>query len=324
MCLEKMFGLRSPHRAPTAAVLLALVLTAGACTSGPAPGVNVRSVATDLVYGIPPTPDPAPPANTAPEPVAPLGTVIRPSGPQPQKTLEPIQPRDVCPDPKVDDFPRPATSAVDGRPAEGSYRWIVDGTRVTQIGRIRLASAEVRQIQNVQTTTMGFEFTMAQRDYGSQDTVFTTFEVRNAQSEDGVYLTQIQRVNSEREVTFDPAPAVLVLPLPVEFGTEFSSVGVDPVSQEALRHQGTVKDRQRVNACGRWMDGWFVDAQRTFVGADGGVSQANYDYTVAVQFGAMLAFEHVESPCAPNEENECPDAEPTLEFDAHIGQVEPG
>lgn len=303
-----------------------MVALATACASGPPPGVNVKSVATDLTYGIPSTPEPVPPANTAAEPVSPAGVEVVVSAPEPtDEPIQPIQPRDVCPDPPLNDFPQPATSAVEGTPPEGEYRWIVDGSRETMVGRIALPSTERRQIQNVQETDEGFEFTMVQRDFGSRDTVFTTFEVRNRQQEDGVYLTQVLRDNGDRKATFTPAPAVLMLPLPVAFGAEFSSVGVDPVTQEALRHEGTVIERRRVNACGRWMDGWFVDGQRTFAGADGGLDQANYDYTVAVQFGAMLAFEHVEAPCAPDEENQCPDdPAPQLEFDTHIGQVNPG
>jgi hypothetical protein len=290
--------------------------------------VNVKSLGTDLVYGIPPTVAPAPPANTAAEPENALGAEIFTGNLGPVPTLSPGSRIEPCPKAPLTDAPPPATSSVQGKPNKGVYRWVIDGTQQIAGGRrIPIFPYSDRGIQSVTPSGTGFEFTTVEKDIGSNDRVYTTYEVRDpkASTDDaGVYLVQIQRVGPNREATFSPAPAVLLLPLPAQIdGSTFRSVGVDPISQEALTNTGEVVGRKRIDACGDFVDGWLVDGAQTFVRADGGVDERNYDYSVATQFGGMVVFEKVQSPCAPDESNKCPEEDLALNFEARLGQETP-
>jgi hypothetical protein len=327
MSLVRQPALQQRFRSRTTLVLAAVVLVATACGSPPRSGVNVKSLGTDLVYGVPPTVAPAPPANTAAKPENPLGTEIFTGESGPTPTLAPGSGAGPCPEASLTDAPPPTTSSVESRPKRGVYRWVYDGTREIAGGhQIKIFPFADRAIQNVKAAGDGFEFTAVEKDIGSNDTVYTTYEVRDPKGQTdaaGVYLTQIQRAGPQRQTTFSPAPAVLILPLPAQIdGSTFRSVGVDPISQEALTHTGTIVERKRVDACGDWVDGWLVDAAQTFVRADGGADERNYDYAVATQFGGMLVFERVQSPCAPDENNKCSE-EPALAFEAHLGQESP-
>lgn len=329
-----------PSPAPSLRVVslvAGLGLLLGACTvDSPRSGVGVRSLATELVYGIPPTPQPAAPANTDPIPddpkpveVGDLGDAetVEPDDDS-ENEPEPEPPSEACPEAPPTEFPdAPARSAVEGQPEPGEYTWRYDGEQeVTGLGRVPLPNGVPRHIQDLEETDEGFTFTMVEPDlaFGSQDTVFTTYEVRNKVQEDGIYLTQIVRENDrgdQRE--FNPSPAVQILPLPVVPETEIDSVGVDPSTFQTLRHTGVVKERRRVDACGELVDGWFVDAAQESVNPTSGEqTQRNYDYTVATQMGGMLVFEHVATPCAMNDEGGCTN-EPSFVFDARLGQLEP-
>lgn len=329
---------RSPARSLRAVALVAgLGLLLGACTAdSPRSGVGVRSLATELVYGIPPTPKPAAPANTDPVPDDPKPVEVGDSGDAetvepddgPDEGPAPAPPSEECPEAGPTEFPdEPAESGVEGRPEPGKYEWRYDGEQeVPAIGRVPLPRAVPRRIQDVQETDEGFTFTMVEPDlaFGSEDTVFSTYEVRNKVQEDGIYLTRIVREDEDGDSReFNPSPAVEILPLPVVPETEIDSVGVDPNTFQTLRHTGVVKERRRVDACGELVDGWFVDAAQESVDpGDGEQTQRDYDYTVATQMGGMLVFEHVATPCAMNDEGECTN-EPEFVFDARLGQVEP-
>lgn len=306
---------------------IAVFLLLAACGSGVEAGVNVKSVATDLVYGVPEEKIAAAPANIGRKPDEPVKVVFGGS------TLEDIKrrggpaqpPAPECPKADIDEFPDPAMSSVQGRPKAGQYMWRVDGTEETAlIGRIKLPRSTRREILGVRTTDdPNFEFTTVERDlrFGSRTTIKTTYEVRD---DDGIYLIRIEReTEGGRRATFDPVPQIEVLPLPVELGAEVNSTGVDPNSLEVLRVTGTVPKRFRIDACGDPVDSFLVDATQEFISSSGESTQRNYDYGVATQFGGMIVFEHVDAPCASQDEKGKCDPEPTLTFDAHLGQIEP-
>lgn len=316
-------------------LVLAMGLLLGACVGeNPRSGVNVKSLATDLVYGIPPTPVPAPPADTNPVADEPAGIIVQDTT-EPRRfepePIEQIDSRNPCPEVPPDKFPVPATSVPENRPQEGEYEWRVNGTQDLGgiIGEINLPPRTIRQIVDVKGTEDGWEYTLVQREMNvsSNDIVKTTYEVQPEEG-GGLFLTRVvrERENGTVKSRFEPSPAVQLLPFPVEPGTAVDSVGVDPVNFSALRVQGTVPERKRINACGDPVDSWLVDAVQEFVDPSGEETRRNYDYGIATQMGALLVFEHVETPCAaprdPQDSSTCAN-EPDLAFDTHLGQVEP-
>lgn len=321
--------------ARTMALVLGLGLVLGACTTdGPGSGVNVKSLATELVYGIPPTPNPAPPANTDPVPQNPKPVQIEgdlgldDDGPRPSPTIEPVEGGfDPCPTAPPTEFPEPASASVQGRPAEGEYLWKVDGEQEAPgIGRVPLPNFYSRDIRNVKDSEEGFRYTVVEKDltFGSTDTVETTYEVRNAVEEDGIYLLKVVRENEDGDRrAFEPTPAVRLINLPVSIGDTVDSVGVDPQSFQALRNQGTVTGRKRVDACGEMVDSFLVDATQESVDPEGNQTQRNYDYGIATQLGGFIIFEHIATPC-PNtdEEGKCTN-EPRFQGDFFLGEKDP-
>ncbi|HLF41313.1 MAG TPA: hypothetical protein VI854_07560, partial [Acidimicrobiia bacterium] len=92
------------------------------------------------------------------------------------------------------------------------------------------------------------------------------------------------------------SPAVLYLPLQIEPGEQFSSVGIDPRTGQVLQHQAKVLNRERVDACGEIVDGWAVEATQTFSGQ--GTATRTYKYIVAPQLGGIIVSEefHATTP----------------------------
>lgn len=326
---------RSPKTQVIAAVML-LGLIASACSEPSQSGVSVRSLATDLVYGIPEPEKPAPPANFDPVPPDPIGTVFEGGEDTDDDIQIPQQPPpDPCPPTPPNVFPPAAPSEVEGRPAEGRYRWPMEGYQeVETIGRVRMPPFAFRSVFDVQDTSDGYSFVVEEREltFGSKFIVRTTYEVitetglADETDDRGIYLTKIERFHpddssSNRE--FNPSPAILLLPLPAALGNEINSVGADPVSFEVMRLEGGVTERRRVDACGEPMDTFYIEAQQTRVAADGSSSTRKFDYGIATNLGGMIIVEHIESPCVENEQGECQEDAVRFLLDTHIGQLEP-
>jgi hypothetical protein len=119
--------------------------------------------------------------------------------------------------------------------------------------------------------------------------------------ERGITLQQIEYRDDKNQVvgTFAPNPGVLMLPLNVNPGEQYESVGVDPNSGTVLVHDGTVVKRQFVDACGDLVDGWLVQSRETFIGG-AGAYVAQYDYIFATQLGGMLIYEKIGPPDLAN------------------------
>jgi hypothetical protein len=101
---------------------------------------------------------------------------------------------------------------------------------------------------------------------------------------------------------FNPDNGVLMLPLAVASAEEYRSVAVDSQSGRTIVHQARVGSPERIDACGKLMDGWAVTAtqQSTQEDTDGGTSAAAYNYTyiVAPQHGGVLIYERIVNPVA--------------------------
>jgi hypothetical protein len=324
---------RSDRRLVTA--ILALGLLGAACGGGTSEStVNVKTVATDLTYGIPEPVAPAAPANVNPVPVNPLPTEIRPAAPD---VIE--RPSEgaagPCPAAPLTAFPEAATTEITNKPKAGGYKWKVAGQQmVPTVGKVVLPPFVTRKVSDVEDTPQGFSFAVAERElvFGSAFTVKTTYEVRRrpvplSTQEPGLYLTRIERTHSTdsgSNSVFNPSPPVLILPTPVIIGTQIESTGIDAASLEVLRNHGLVTGRKRIDACGEPVDAFFVKATQEFVGTDGGLTRREFRYGIATSRGGLPVIEHIESPCVDvDTPGVCQPDLVTFLMDAHIGQLEP-
>lgn len=318
--------------------LVVVGLTAG-CVEQDPPGVGIQKLSADIVFGFEPADPPAPPANLAPGPVngegvpvtyvpsltaAPSVTSPALRSLRPRLPLTPLTPaRSTCPPAAVNAFPaREAAQVLEGTPVEGQYRWKRQGTQTlaTLPGIVLPVSGfEQRLVRNVKPSGTEGEFTyeMAQPELGTNRTVISTFKVKPAalsrgvdlqtgqsvragDPERGISLMKVETIDREGNSAVQTfTPAVLYLPLPVEPGESWSSVGIDPRSGSVLQHQARVIRRQRIDACGDVVDGWLVEATQTFTGSSGTSSApVTYRYVVATQLGGLVISEerHVTSP----------------------------
>lgn len=299
--------------------LLAVVLCGAvllpACVR-PRAGVGVKALAADLIFGIPPVAEPVTPPNTSSTPAEPLGVVSTDdSRPRLRPTTTP-PPREECPEADATEFPdEEASTSVEQAPFMGNYKWMVVGTQeVPQLGTYDLSQRKYsRQIRNVTYNpaagTFFFETVEEEVVFGSTTKVISRWEVRPTE---GIFLVRLthERPNTS-PATFNPSPAVLYLPLPVRIGATIKSVGIDPVSQQVLEHDGQVLPRQHVDACGDLVDSWYVDARQVNTSSRGR-SGRDYNYGIATQLGGFIVFEEVETD------------DKRLKFTARLGQTRPG
>ncbi|MGH9004753.1 MAG: hypothetical protein ACRDYV_16635, partial [Acidimicrobiia bacterium] len=130
--------------------------------------------------------------------------------------------------------------------------------------------------------------------------------------ERGISLMRIERVDAQgNSSVLNFTPAVLFLPLAIEPGESFESVGIDSRSGQVLQHQAQVVRRERVDACGEIVDGWVVEANQTFSGS--GTATRTYRYIIAPQLGGVMISEQVKIT-AP---------EGTLDVTFSLGQTKP-
>jgi hypothetical protein len=310
--------------------VLPVVLLAG-CVKPNDPGIAVKALQADIVFGVQPPPEAAPPSvqptvieiEEGAPPELPAPAAKRPTTGRP--ALPP------CVDALETAFPETAaTNDVTNLPEAGRYRWKVGGAVTVNGVRIPLGGFANRTIQNIssvttspnnvsdppnvsETKTFTFEVAADLQDGGKQ---VVTYEVRNnpqqqtatvpgpqqslqvGEPQHGVSVAKIQTFDAAGKPTggFSPIPAVTVLPLPVVAGSQFTSVGVDPATGATLIHQGTVGKRVPVDACGDMVDGWQVTSQEVFTGGAGQSSASTYTYTIATQLGGMPIYEKVGPP----------------------------
>jgi hypothetical protein len=339
-------------------------LLIGGCVRPDAPGVAIKPLKADIVFGVK---EPAPAMPAAFEPPARESDLVAvlelPPQASPFTNEAPvrqrvpfIKPLDPCPEAKLNAFPAvEASRSVTNRPAPGTYKWKQSGTLVTtdpktgQKSNTAITGLQQRVVTNVSAITATpnplasdvqdpnqytktFTFDVIQP--ASPGFLKTTYQVRTApigvRSSPGVEVPivsipkppapapappttqkppdlpdQVAAGDPERGVTIkaitkiDPngtehkstfSPAVQVLPLDVIPTELFKSVGVDSATQATLVHEGQVRNRNRVDACGEIVDGWEIAIDATFV--DGDVTaKAKQVFFVATQYGAMPILE---------------------------------
>jgi hypothetical protein len=117
-------------------------------------------------------------------------------------------------------------------------------------------------------------------------------EVIAGDPERGLTIKKIEDLDlngvPQRTITF--ATGVQVLPLAVLPNEIFRSVGVDTTNQVTLVHEGVVKNRNRVDACGDIVDGWEITIDATFVDGED-TARTSETFFVATQYGAMPILE---------------------------------
>jgi hypothetical protein len=130
--------------------------------------------------------------------------------------------------------------------------------------------------------------------------------------ERGISLMRIERIDAQGNTqVLNFTPAVLYLPLAIEPGESFESVGIDSRTGQVLQHQAQVVRRERVDACGEIVDGWVVEATQTFSGQ--GTAARSYRYIIAPQLGGLMISEQVKVTAA----------EGTLDVTFSLGQTKP-
>ncbi|MGH9038635.1 MAG: hypothetical protein ACRDZ3_00210, partial [Acidimicrobiia bacterium] len=130
--------------------------------------------------------------------------------------------------------------------------------------------------------------------------------------ERGISLMRIERIDAQgNSQVLNFTPAVLFLPLPIQAGESFESVGIDSRSGQVLQHQAQVVRRERVDACGEIVDGWAVEATQTFSGAS--TATRSYRYIMAPQLGGIPISEQIKITA--------PDG--TLDVTFSLGQTKP-
>jgi hypothetical protein len=308
-------------------------LAASGCVDRKPPGVAIRSLKSDIVFGI--NAPPAVPPGILP-PIA-VGVGL------PDIALPPLTPRlpsrPACPAAtRTDSVEVPATLGVTVRPKPGLYRWKAAGKIVISGVEIPLLNQFVeREITDVSevtesvlpvgsdpataplvTRTFSYSMKAPLGPDASRGTQVVRIQVKDnpvtveagttavnigrdivvGDPERGVTLKRITNYAPDGSVISDfvPTPGILLLPLAVNGGEQYQSVSVDAGNGAVVIHDATVGRRKEVDACGTLVDGWAVSSREYFIGGNGSVSVSQYDYVIATQLGGILVYEKVGPP----------------------------
>lgn len=227
-----------------------------------------------------------------------------------------VKPKEECPKAEITAVADAiATNNVSGPAPMGRYRWVRGG--FVQNGNVQLpfTGFETRSISEytkVSDTIHQFKFTyrvpsgpLAVVDtyrVRTNGTVIGTTDIGNApmpvtgprigENDRGLMLVQRRTIDNKGAVVaeFTPSTPLLMLPLPVSPGEEWTSVAVDNKSGQTIIHRGKTIGTKRIDACGEVVDGWGVESSQTYT-SSAGAAEVLYDYTVAPQYGAMFLSE---------------------------------
>jgi hypothetical protein len=249
-------------------------------------------------------------------------------------------PVDDCPPAALTAFPKDtAEVTVKGMPVEGVYRFkrtiTVTPTGGTPISNVGFEQHAIRNVK--QTPGKPYEFTYEVVQPNILEPGFTTITYYRVNSnptviqsvnrggttvgvvptpgvekyvtpptdEPGIFVDKIEKKNANggTESTFDPMQKVKYLPLEegvLKAGQTMDTVGIDAKNGQAIRHEGTVLRKTRVDACGEIVEGWLVESLQTRTAdnnnptAAGGAVQRKYFYNIATQYGAYFIGEAID------------------------------
>jgi hypothetical protein len=274
-------------------VLAVVGLVAGACGTAKqkVPGVDVRSLQTDIGLGAAKLPFPgAEVFNTNPEDITPPPFSPR-SFPTPRSFSTGPEP---CPEAGPLDFPKEEAGTAakwdadgDGKqdlPKAGSYRWKAalsgqfSGRKFGPVPFFRLR--DIADVKPDATGPNAYTFTIIdQGGFGGVLTTKTTFlviprspaERSGTQSDvaEGIYLQKIESatIGSDgriQPITFTPAPPVLYVAFPLDVGDDVDVTGVDPSTGWRLHNVAEVKGKLQIDACGERIDSWLSEGRQEF------------------------------------------------------------
>jgi hypothetical protein len=300
-----------------------VILALSGCLKPPESGISVKAVNADLVFGVPPLPEPvAPPTFEDVEPVD-EGPSPRPTRTDSTPIIRPPTPNIECPTASDRTFPEEEapTTVRDISAKEGLYTWKYTRTSRNQQGVTQTVSTFTgKSLFNMRKTgAKNHEFSVgefAERGGSVVATVQDFRVIQNGDDNDGIFLTRIttfRNAEDRQGTSFTPEPAILFLPIPVRAGLTLgdANAGVDGGTLAVLRQSGTVTGRKRIDVCGTVIDSWFVDAQQQYTAPGGSSYEINYDYAVVPQFGGFVGLEVIGS------------TQPFYTIDQNIGGLEP-
>jgi len=310
---------------PKKLALLMSVLGLAACGLSAAPlatKVFVEQLQTDVVFGAgQPSPQPAQALPKLPG----LGLGQNDFGFFTGSAF-PVEGNTLCPTAPSTAFPaEPAPSDVTVKPTTGSYSWQASGTYdytpvptitihptvlpiFTEIVRNVTTFSDTLQGLPGSTQGLNFRYQTIQPRLGSIQGGYYVFywqvkaSPQTGDPEGGLALTQIDTLDAKRkfvDTVFKAASGdgLLLLPLPAEPGQvgvqtpnggEGNPVAVDTTSHgNTMVFSGSVGARERVDACGSWLQAWPIDGT-----LQTGSGMATIHMDVATQFGALvIAFD---------------------------------
>lgn len=291
-------------RARFVALLLLVTITAPAC-SGPTRSldVGIKEVPSDIVLGSPESGAPAPPPVPAVVPVVvgpglPPGLFAPPGGSAQSSTTLPSKP---CPDTDPLMAPkRQATTTISDPPPEGTLPFRVQGVFSVSgpdAREGRFPSESTRTIAQLKPTATGFTYQVAAELAGTTRT--TGYQVINRSSvpgELGLYVSFIDTESATGATSrFHPALPMKLVDLPMIANNTVTAAGTDPISATTVSWSTTVKQKQRVAACGTMLDSITVvlDSGR----ADGPDTDVDFSaiYSIATQFGGLSLADTVKT-----------------------------
>jgi len=226
----------------------------------------------------------------------------------------------VCPGPPLfATAPKAATTSVEGQPKEGYHLWqLITSEDLGNNIKKQTAKYTNYQVRNVSKVTStpnpqgspttvftydiiapigkgGIITTTIQVKQNAPSTNVTTGNVGNprrvSEPDAGVAIKKQVEKDAEGKVvgSFTPATAVLILPLPIAGGAEFTGTGTDPTTGGFMTVRGVVKGPQRITGCTTYVQGYAVEATVTSSGATGQAEDVVTEvFTIETQSGGLL------------------------------------
>lgn len=226
----------------------------------------------------------------------------------------------VCPGPPLfATAPKAATTAVQGQPKEGFHLWqlITSEDLGNNIKKqtAKYTNYEVRNVSEISSTPnpQGSPTTVFTYDIispiGKGSTVTTTIQVKQnapgtnvstsnignprrvSEPDAGVAIKEQVEKDASGEVvgSFKPVTPVLILPLPIVGGADFTGTGTDPTTGGNMTVSGEVKGPQRITGCTSYVQGYAVEATVTSSGTrsqkEATVTEV---FTIETQSGGLL------------------------------------
>lgn len=237
---------------------------------------------------------------------------------------------------------------VTTKPKPGLYQWVGAGQYLFAISGntlhlpvppflnvfergIQDSAEPIDTLQSLPGSSPGMDFTYDMVEPAIGGAGFTQFVWRvktNAQTGDpegGLSLAEVDILNGAGQVVqtaFKGEPGLLMMPFPVSegpVGIQGPNGGIQPTvaadtsgSNNSLQWNGTVGGRERIDACGTWIQAWQVDGTLT-IGTNSTPATIHMD--VATQFGGLVVAFNIDGPFFGVMFNK---------FTQHIGTVTPG